>query len=152
MQGSPCSPCCQQQSMLWSLEWASGPWAIGSALVCSAGYIDPVVKFQMWSVSSIRAWTGCRWRPNGPIPGCTTQKMMSRDWSEHGVLLGAQPQCLVVVVSQSCLPRSRSSLDCTLNKLNMLDSRGLCKCQCSTLLCFCSFYFIWVTFLDNNLS
>lgn len=40
----PCSPGCQQHSMLWSLWWASGPWATSSALFCSAGCIGPVVK------------------------------------------------------------------------------------------------------------
>ncbi len=40
----PCSPGCQQHSVLWSLWWASGPWATSSALFCSAGCIGPVVK------------------------------------------------------------------------------------------------------------
>lgn len=40
----PRSPGCQQHSMLWSLNWAFGPWATSSALFCSAGCIGPAVK------------------------------------------------------------------------------------------------------------
>jgi len=124
-----------------------GLWALGHqlCLVLLCWLRWPCCE--MWSVSSIQAWTGFRWRPNGPIPSCTTQELISRDWSEQVASdwpvvrqLGMQPRCLVVVVSQPCLPGSCSNLLCILNKFDLLDNAGWCNCRCSTWICLCKFF------------
>lgn len=138
-----------------ALVFIVGLWALGHQLcpVLLCWLHRPCCE--MWSVSSIRAWTGCRWRANGPVPGCSHPGVDLQGlvrarsvWCLVVWLLGMRPRCLVFVASQSCLPGSRSSLHCTLSKFDMLDSSGLCNCLRSTLLCLCTFYFISLTFLN----
>lgn len=62
----------------------SGPLGPGPlAPLCSA-LLAGWPCCEMWSVSSIRALTGCCWRPKGPIPGRTTQELISEDWPDQG--------------------------------------------------------------------
>lgn len=139
----PCSPGCQQLSML--LVVIVGLWALGHrlGLVLLCWLLWPCCE--MWSVSSIRSpdWVPLGDQTNGPIPGWLYHPGVARRglvgarrsvWCLVVRVLGMRPRCLVVVVSQRCLPGSHSSLGCTLRKCDMLDSSGLCICQCSTLI------------------
>lgn len=135
-----------------ALVFIVGLWALGHQLC-------PVLLCwlhwpccEMWSVSSIRAWTGCRWRAKRPNPwlhhpGVHLQGLVGARSVRCLVVwwLGMRPRCLVVVVSQLCLLSPCSSLHCMLNKFDMLDTGGLCNCL-RTLLCLSRFDFISLFF------
>lgn len=78
---SPCTPGWFQHSVLSSWQWASGPWATNSALFCFPGCV-------IWSVGSIRACTGCRWRPNSP-----SLAVPPRDWSDRRASVASLYDC-----------------------------------------------------------
>lgn len=92
----PCSLSCQQLCMLWSLKWASGPWATSSTLLSSVGCIGPAVKCDqsaplgpelgaVWehTVQSHalppRSWSaGIGWSHRHLIPHCVNAVMYHR--------------------------------------------------------------------------
>lgn len=130
-----------------ALVFMVGLWALGHQLC-------PVLLCwlhwpccEMWSLSSIRAWTGCCWRakkqpnpwlyhPGVDLKGLVRARSVVRCLAVW--LPGMRPRCLVV--SQLCLLGSCSSLHCTINKFD-IDSSGLCNCLC-TAHCYASAHFI----------
>lgn len=96
----PCSPGCQ---LVGVGLWAPGHQLCLVLLCCCVG---PVVKCDQ--SSPFGAQNVCRRSPSSPDPGlyCTTQELISRDWSEGGAsdspLYDSCHQCgPVVVVSHS---------------------------------------------------
>lgn len=91
-----------------------GPWATSSVPFCSAGCIGP--RCEMWSFSSIRAWTGCRLR---------ARSLARSVWWPRASTLWTRPCCLAVVGSHSCL-RQLLARALVVNWTH-LTSLGLCN-------------------------